>query len=82
MQDLAHGGEVTVSGAYFIDATELGDLLPLTKTEYVTGFEAPDWYAYGWERHDADSNRSSAVDAPTRENTAGKVVVIHAFQSW
>jgi hypothetical protein len=25
---------------YFLDATELGDLLPLTKTEYVTGFEA------------------------------------------
>ena len=26
--------------AYFLDATELGDLLPLTKTEYVTGFES------------------------------------------
>lgn len=27
-------------GRYFIDATELGDLLPLTGTEYVTGFES------------------------------------------
>ena len=25
---------------YFLDATEQGDLLPLTKTEYVTGFES------------------------------------------
>jgi hypothetical protein len=25
---------------YFIDATELGDLLPMTGTEYVTGFES------------------------------------------
>ena len=27
-------------GVYFVDATELGDLLPLTKTEFVTGAEA------------------------------------------
>jgi hypothetical protein len=29
-----------LSAPYFIDATELGDLLPLTRTEFVTGFEA------------------------------------------
>ncbi|MBL8216043.1 MAG: FAD-dependent oxidoreductase [Bryobacterales bacterium] len=29
-----------VSARFFVDATELGDLLPLTKTEYVTGFES------------------------------------------
>ena len=34
------GQERTISAEYFIDATEQGDLLPLTKTEYVTGFEA------------------------------------------
>ncbi|MBU1176434.1 MAG: FAD-dependent oxidoreductase [Alphaproteobacteria bacterium] len=34
------GSEVVVSADYVIDATELGDLLPLTGTEYVTGFEA------------------------------------------
>ncbi len=27
-------------GKYFVDATELGDLLPLTQTEFVTGSEA------------------------------------------
>lgn len=30
----------TVTAKYFIDATEQGDLLPLTGTEYVTGFES------------------------------------------
>ncbi|WP_318842699.1 FAD-dependent oxidoreductase [Myceligenerans pegani] len=34
------GPDVTVSAAYTIDATETGELLPLTGTEYVTGFEA------------------------------------------
>ncbi|MCL4641849.1 MULTISPECIES: FAD-dependent oxidoreductase [Olivibacter] len=32
--------ELTLNGHYFIDATELGDLLPLTGTEYVTGTES------------------------------------------
>src|SRR5579864_8589579 len=30
----------TVSAAYFLDATEQGDLLPLTRTEYVVGAES------------------------------------------
>lgn len=34
------GERVVCTGAYVIDATELGDLLPLTGTEYVTGFES------------------------------------------
>ena len=32
--------QVEVSADYFIDATELGDLLPLSGTEYVTGAES------------------------------------------
>ena len=39
-RNLTSGNEKIVSAPYFIDATELGDLLPLTKTEYVTGSEA------------------------------------------
>ena len=31
---------VTISAPYFIDATEQGDLLPLAKCEFVTGFES------------------------------------------
>jgi hypothetical protein len=36
----ADGRERTIAADYFLDATEQGDLLPLTKTEYVTGFES------------------------------------------
>ena len=38
--DLTLGAKRTISATYFIDATELGELLPLTKTEFVTGTEA------------------------------------------
>ncbi len=34
------GNEIILRAPYFIDATELGDLLPLTKTEFVTGAES------------------------------------------
>lgn len=39
-RSLESGNEVVLRAPYFIDATELGELLPLTKTEYVTGAEA------------------------------------------
>ena len=32
--------ERTIHARYFLDATEQGDLLPLTRTEFVTGFES------------------------------------------
>jgi hypothetical protein len=32
--------QVTLTAPYFVDATELGDLLPMTGTEYVTGTES------------------------------------------
>ena len=31
---------VTISAPYFVDATEQGDLLPLAKCEFITGFES------------------------------------------
>ncbi len=34
------GREQVVTARYFVDASELGDLLPLTGTEYVTGAES------------------------------------------
>jgi hypothetical protein len=40
LRDLTTGATLTISADYFIDATELGDLLPLSGTEYVTGFES------------------------------------------
>ena len=33
-------GETTVTAGYVLDATETGELLPMTGTEYVTGFES------------------------------------------
>ena len=35
-----NGSTQTIGGRYFLDATELGDLLPLTGTAYVTGAES------------------------------------------
>lgn len=40
--NLAGGREKVLTAPYFVDATELGDLLPLTKTEYVNGAESKD----------------------------------------
>ena len=34
------GQDRSISAKYFLDATEQGDLLPLTRTEHVTGFES------------------------------------------
>lgn len=39
------------------------------------GFEAVPWLAYAWSGVEPNQ-------APTLENTRGKVVVIHAFQGW
>ncbi len=40
VRDLRSGREVVLTAPYFLDATELGDLLPLTKTEYIVGAES------------------------------------------
>ncbi|MEZ5403332.1 MAG: FAD-dependent oxidoreductase [Bryobacteraceae bacterium] len=40
LRSLRSGDRRTIEASQFIDATEMGDLLPLTKTEYVTGFES------------------------------------------
>ena len=38
--DRRSGSKRVITASYFIDATELGDLLPMTKTEFVTGAES------------------------------------------
>lgn len=40
VQNLQSGEEVRLAAPVFLDATELGDLLPLTGTDYVTGAES------------------------------------------
>lgn len=38
--NIRSGKRIVLNAPYFVDATELGDLLPLTGTEYVTGTES------------------------------------------
>jgi hypothetical protein len=40
VRSLESGNELNLVAPFFVDATETGELLPLTKTEYVTGAEA------------------------------------------
>ncbi|HEV3259940.1 MAG TPA: FAD-dependent oxidoreductase [Gemmataceae bacterium] len=40
VRNLQSGRDTVLTAPYFLDATELGDLLPLTKTEHVTGSES------------------------------------------
>src|SRR6185312_3764202 len=40
VRDARTGDERLLRAPYFLDATELGDLLPLAGVEFVTGFEA------------------------------------------
>jgi hypothetical protein len=40
VKNLVTGGTKTIHAAYFIDSTEQGDLLPLSRAEFVTGFES------------------------------------------
>ena len=38
--NLRTGNKISLKAPYFVDATELGDLLPITGTEYITGTES------------------------------------------
>jgi hypothetical protein len=40
VEERESGRRTVLTGSYFLDATELGDVLPLTGTEYVTGAES------------------------------------------
>ena len=40
VQNLETGDDVILHAPYILDATEMGELLPMTGTEYVTGFES------------------------------------------
>lgn len=57
---LQTGKEAMLSAPYFIDATELGDLLPLTRTEYVTGAESrrDTHELHASEKADPDNNQA------------------------
>lgn len=58
VRDLETGNDRTIAADYILDATELGELLRLTKTEYVVGAESR-----------ADTNEPHAIDGPAEPNT-------------
>jgi hypothetical protein len=58
LRELDSGKELIISAEYVLDATELGDLLPLTKTEYVVGAESR-----------TDTGEPHAIDGPPQPGT-------------
>jgi hypothetical protein len=58
LRNLQNGENTMISARYFVDATELGELLPLTKTEFVTGAESRD-----------ETGEPSAKDTPEPSNS-------------
>jgi hypothetical protein len=60
VKNLRTGNQVILEAPYFIDATELGDLLPLTDTEFVTGTESrkETHELYAPEKADPENNQS------------------------
>ena len=61
-RQLDSGAEETVTADYVLDATELGELLPLAGVEYVTGAEAR-----------ADTGEPHAVDGPPQPHNAQSI---------
>jgi hypothetical protein len=53
LKDLERNEDVTISADYILDATEIGELLPLAKVEYVVGAESK-----------KDTNEPHALDGP------------------
>lgn len=56
------GNRQNLTGAYFLDATEMGDLLPMTGTEYITGAESQ---AQTGELHAPNEAQPQNMQAPT-----------------
>lgn len=65
LRDFRRGSDVVLTAHVFLDATELGDLLPLTKTEFATG---------------AESQRDTAeLHAPTEAQPANQQAFTYCF---
>ncbi len=58
VEDTRTGGRCTIEAAYVLDATELGELLPLAGVEHVTGAESQ-----------AETGEPSAVKGPAEPQT-------------
>lgn len=63
LNDVRTGNKAVAKGRYFVDATELGELLPLTGTEYITGSESKydTGELHAGETHRPDNNQAFTV---------------------
>lgn len=75
-RDRVHPGKLTLGMLTLGDRRSLRSEGLKRRKSGQTGFEAPEWHGWAW------SNLDEKEEAPSRANTAGRVVVIHAFQSW
>lgn len=67
MQRLDEDAQVTIEAQVVLDATELGDLLPLTGTEHVTGFES---------RHDTGEPSAPETAQPDNQQAISHCFVV------
>jgi hypothetical protein len=61
VEDTESGERTVLTGSYFLDATECGDVLPLTRTEYVTGAESQADTGEPHAPHDAEPLDMQAI---------------------
>jgi hypothetical protein len=62
VRDVYTGVETTIAADYVLDATELGDVLPLAKVEYVTGAESK-----------SETGELHAVDGPAQPDNVQSI---------
>ncbi|MFD1818218.1 FAD dependent oxidoreductase [Pseudarcicella hirudinis] len=60
IQNVKTGENTKITAKYFVDATELGDLLPITKTEFVTGSESRNDTGEPSAKNEADPHNCQA----------------------
>ena len=85
-RDLRTGRQLLLHAPFFIDATELGDLLPLSRTEFVTGAEAGSETGelHAAEKADPDNQQAFTLCFPV-EYIPGEEHVIDRpkdYRSW
>ncbi len=81
VRNLRTGRDVSLEAPWFIDATELGDLLPLTGTEFVTGAEAGTGELHASARP-GPSNQQSFVSCFIIDHVPGEEHVIDPPRDW
>lgn len=68
IEHLQTGKQIHITAPYIIDATELGDLLPLTNTEYVSGAESK-----------KDTGELHAIDGPAEPENVQALTWVFAM---